>query len=67
MELTNIHNKGHNVSIILNGFNCTNLNTITNTVTIQKVKSSEIRNSTFDTKITIKKEIPILLNVNNKK
>ena len=67
MELISIYNKGYNLSIILNSFDCTNLNTITNTVTIQKSKTSENRNSAFDTAITIKKEIPVQLNVNNKK
>ena len=67
MQLINIHNKGYNLSIILNSFGYTNLNTITNTVTIQKSRTSEARNSTFDTAITIKKEIPLQLNVNNKK
>jgi hypothetical protein len=67
MELTNIHNKGYNLSIILNGFDYINLNTITNTVTIQKIKNSESRNSSFDTTITIKKDINQQINVNNKK
>jgi hypothetical protein len=67
MELINIYNKGYNLSITLNGFGYTNLNTITNTVTIQKSRTSETRNSSFDTAITIKKEIPLQLNVNSKK
>jgi hypothetical protein len=67
MQLTNIHYKGYNLSIILNGFVHTNLNTITNTVTIQRSRASDIKKSTFDTEITIKKEMPTQLNVNNKK
>jgi hypothetical protein len=67
MELFTIQNKGYNLSIILNGFINTRLNTITNTVTIQKTIDSETVNSTFDTAVTIKKDIPIALNVNNKK
>ena len=67
MEIVTIENKGYNLSIILNGFACTKLDTITNTVTIQKKADSETANSTFDTAITIRKQIPISLNVNNKK
>jgi hypothetical protein len=67
MELISIYNKGYNLSIILNSFDCTSINIITNTVTIQKSRTSENRNSAFDTAITIKKEIPPQLNVNNKK
>jgi hypothetical protein len=67
MELISIYNKGHNLSISLNELNYTNLNTITNTVTIQKTKSSATVNSFFDTAITIKKEISQQLDVNNKK
>lgn len=67
MELFAIQNKGYNLSIILNGFIYTNLNTITNTVTIQKTIDSETVNSTFDTAVTIKKDIPTALNVNNQK
>jgi hypothetical protein len=67
MELVAIQNKGYSLSIILNGFIYTNLNTITNTVTIQKTIDSETVKSTFDTAVTIKKDIPIALNVNNQK
>jgi hypothetical protein len=67
MELVIIHNKGYSLSVILNGFSYTNLNTITNTVTIQKTSTPQTVNSTFDTTVTIKKQIPEPLNVNNKK
>ena len=67
MELVIIHNKGYRLSIISNGFGYTNLNTITNTVTIQKTIDSETVNSTVDTAVTIKKDMPTALNVNNKK
>jgi hypothetical protein len=67
MELINIYNKGYNISIVLNGLSYTNVNTITNTVTIQKTISSQTANSTFDTAVTIKKDTPIPLNVNNQK
>jgi hypothetical protein len=67
MELINIHDKGYSISVILNGFSYINLNTITNTVTIQKTSTSQTANSTFDTAVTIKKQIPTQLSVNNKK
>jgi hypothetical protein len=67
MELIKIQNKGFQITILLENFDFINLNTITNTVTIKKNKIFETKGSNFDTSITIKKEFPLLLDVNSKK
>ena len=65
MNIYNIHSKGYNLSVEIDSFSFTNLDTITNTVTVKKLKLSAGTNSASNTVVTIKKESTINLNVNS--
>jgi len=64
MDITKIYNSSYNLSAVINSLVLTSINTITNTITIQKLKGSIGSNAGTGTTITIQKDRIFTFNVN---